>query len=79
MSHSISSHSLLYNIPPVYDTIWNEGDQVVQSLIDKGCMKQFVADGVLMCSYRTIKVSQITGSNETAHIEKDCFFFQSMN
>ena len=51
----------------------------MQSLIDKNVMKCFMADGILMCSYRTIKVSQTTGSVETAHIEKDCFFFQSMN
>ena len=46
-----------------------------RSMIDRGCMKSFMVDGVWMCSYRTIKVSHITGSSENAHIEKDCFCF----
>lgn len=45
----------------------------MQSLIDKGIMKCFVVDGIMMCSYRSIKVTQTTGSLETAKIEKDFF------
>ena len=46
----------------------------MQDFIDKGIMKCFVVDGIVMCSYRTIKVSQTTGSLESVKIEKDFFF-----
>lgn len=46
----------------------------MQSMIKKGVMKEFLVDGIKMCSYRTIKVSQTTGTLDTAKIEKDFFF-----
>ena len=46
----------------------------MQQLIDTGVMKQFVVDGVPMCSYRTIDVAREEGHEESISLDKDPFF-----
>ena len=45
----------------------------MQHLIDTGVMKQFMADGVPMCSYRTIAVHREEGHEERITLDKDPF------
>ena len=46
------------------------GDAAVQRLIDGGVMKQWMQDGVVMCSYRTINVGQEEATVENNTISK---------
>ena len=47
----------------------------MQRLVDSGIMKAFTVDGVIHCSYRTIKVGENHVMEREAELERESFLF----